>query len=49
MPAPEVVECSRCRRMFRDTDGTRVCPQGHENNWATDESENEEHLKGITW
>lgn len=23
-------ECATCRRWFRDSDGTGVCPQGHE-------------------
>lgn len=45
----EIVECTTCMRMFRDTKGDRVCPDGHENNWATDEDELTEHLRGVTW
>lgn len=48
-PTPEIVECHTCKRMFTDTDGTRVCPRGHENAWATDDDEHEEHLRGVTW
>ncbi|MHA0288300.1 hypothetical protein ACXYX3_17845 [Mycobacterium sp. C3-094] len=48
-PAPDYIECNTCRRMFPDTDGTRVCPSGHENAWATDEDEHTEHLNGVTW
>lgn len=33
----EIVECTTCMAMFRDTDGTHVCPLGHENDWVQDE------------
>lgn len=45
----DIVECSTCRRMFRDTDGTRFCPDGHENLWDDDEAAYEERLRGVVW
>lgn len=30
----DIIECATCRRMFRNTDGTAVCPNGHENEWS---------------
>lgn len=39
MTYPEIIECLQCGRMFADTDGTRVCPRGHENPWVDDETD----------
>jgi hypothetical protein len=33
----EVVECTTCRRLFKDHDRTHVCPLGHENAWVDEE------------
>lgn len=35
----EVVECTTCRRLFKDIDGTHVCPLGHENPWVEEDHE----------
>lgn len=45
----EIVECTTCMAMFRDTNGTRICPRGHENNWANDEDEyGNDYLRKVT-
>ena len=49
MSAADLIECSTCRRMFADTDGTRVCPAGHENPWADDEATYADRLRGMVW
>lgn len=46
----DIVECSSCRRMFNDADGTRVCPNGHENDWAADEDEyGDDYVRKVTF
>lgn len=45
----DIVECASCKRMFPDTVGTRVCPDGHENPWADDDDDyGDEYLKRVT-
>lgn len=33
----DVIECATCGRWFNNTDNTRVCPNGHENDATDDE------------
>ena len=42
-------ECPVCLRWWNDTDNTGVCPNGHETRDFPAATDEEHHLRKVTW